>query len=316
MAEFPGDENPWDALRYYMRRAATPLLPALELIRPQLWIAAGVCFGAAPTAVQVKEYGIALVLFVASGVSLILSPLGWNGPQRHPLFTRICKVLLMTVGVVLIPLSLLWVRKQKGDEPWTVFLRTSPVLTTPTTSSPSTFNPIPSPDQARIKLTRIDYVTRPFPHLNVVYECAGKLPALGIRSADRQRLEDRALTLREVEPYQDLLLKPVRLTGLDRECYPGDTPQFFSLPRAEGKEADVLLKIGPFIKDKRIWFYLFLGFEYRDRSMPEDVVGITETCVYFFGTFDTYHNCGRQRSFLVKLPKESSTRTNSMPRVR
>ncbi len=103
-------------------------------ISGRLGIATIACFSAALVAVGVKEYAFAAALFLVAAVCLILLPLGWSGIPEHLKLTRICKALLILAGLCMVPFSVLWIYKQKVDEPWSVFLkddRAAPVSISP-----------------------------------------------------------------------------------------------------------------------------------------------------------------------------------------
>jgi len=124
VAEPTPDRYPRIVMRCW-RKASELLQKALSFccrFRRGLWIAA-ICFGMAVTATQVREYAIATTLFLVAAVALIGFSCGWPGIQRHPMVTLVSRIFLAAVGVALIPVSVAWVHKQKGDEPWSVFFK-------------------------------------------------------------------------------------------------------------------------------------------------------------------------------------------------
>ena len=126
MAEPPDDRDPWAKLSYYRLLIGKPLREAI----PWAWLRAGIgaalaaCFAGAIGAVQVKEYAIAGALFVASALLLIVFSLSWPGLPEHKGFTRFCRFVLGGIGTALLPFTAIWIPKQKGEEPWSVFFRT------------------------------------------------------------------------------------------------------------------------------------------------------------------------------------------------
>ena len=101
-------------------------------LRPKFWVVTVACFAGAPQAVEVSKYAIAVTLFIASALSLMFVGMGWLGIAGHPWITRVGRSLLVCFCLILIPVTSAWVLKQKGSEPWTVFLRSVPHVGTVT----------------------------------------------------------------------------------------------------------------------------------------------------------------------------------------
>jgi hypothetical protein len=88
-------------------------------------------------------------------------------------------------------------------------------------------------------------------------------------------------------------------------CNPNDgTDHFWSMPDRFGADADRLAsQFNDLISGKK-WLYVFINMKYKDSTMAEDIIGVTERCAYFPGNFDVWHECGRRRSFLnVWIPR-------------
>jgi len=125
----PDGRDPRVAMLHYWRKcraSARLAVPAWHWVGEKLWFATAACFAGAVQAVSVKEYSVAAVLFLASAASLVFFSLGWKGIEGHPHLTRAGKGFLIIVGVAMLPISILWVYKQKGNEPWSIFLRRTP----------------------------------------------------------------------------------------------------------------------------------------------------------------------------------------------
>ena len=102
-------------------------------LRDKLWICAATCFSAAIGAVQVREYAVAGLLLIAAGLSLLGYAVAWTGVKAHPNASKIFKVFLGICGLFILGFSPLWVHKEKGEDPWSVFLKSEPEA--PKTSS-------------------------------------------------------------------------------------------------------------------------------------------------------------------------------------
>lgn len=113
----------------------------------------------------------------------------------------------------------------------------------------------------------------------------------------------------EAETYEDYRQASER--SKDEEIYAHDgIDHFWSMPDRAGDHADALNAQLDDLLAARKWLYVFLNFKYKDRSMPEDIVGVTEDCAYFPGQFDVWHECGRRRSFLERLPTNVRSPSN------
>ena len=102
---------------------ANTIQPYRTWCRAKLWVASCACIPAAIGAVQVKEYAFAAVLFVAAGIFLSIYSFSWSGAPDRPILTRLVRFWLLTIGISMIPFSVVWVDRQKGDDTWSVFLR-------------------------------------------------------------------------------------------------------------------------------------------------------------------------------------------------
>jgi len=90
------------------------------------------------SSISVKEFAVADLLFFVAGLSLIVFPLGWQGVPGHPGLTRLYKGVIISLGVALIPFMLAWVHRQKGEEPWSIFLKKHAPATARSTTHPGT----------------------------------------------------------------------------------------------------------------------------------------------------------------------------------
>ena len=197
-------------------------------------------------------------------------------------------------------------------------IQTIPSPTQPKTdpSSPIPYDQRPSKDQARIEITSVvlDRM-QPNPVFFFQLENLGGLPSEGFVRAIVYVSSARPLTDGQISAYQDqaeqaadffeipeteralqLLprtINPAKHTLLSpgRRMVPGDPSDH---------TADWLKREVPEVLVHRRRLYFFVAIKYRDRTMPANVLGLTESCGYFASTFETRHDCARRRSILIE----------------
>lgn len=90
------------------------------------------------------------------------------------------------------------------------------------------------------------------------------------------------------------------------EMQPGDQ-SFFSCP----EEDKPLLEMEPLsqlvLQGHGERLYAFVTYKYTDALVPANKVRVSEFCGFFRGTFDVWHNCGRNRIFLATAAPTSVT---------
>ncbi len=165
---------------------------------------------------------------------------------------------------------------------------------------------------ARIAVTqilRITPATNKTDHVffNIYYQNVGHIPARGSALDLHAAVTEKPYTDDEIVKIQDDLLK-LESPGVtervfknqdNKEMYSGDPPLFASFPSGPGELSKLLTET---YQTKLT--YIAIAAYFRDRSMANDVVGITEKCTYFMPTSDVQHLCGRNRSFLKRITKD------------
>ena len=166
---------------------------------------------------------------------------------------------------------------------------------------------LPSSEQARLEIRSIGAVpTSRFgsPALNVHFYNAGKFPATNVGHYYNLASANRILAMKEVTDIQDRMLASVK-PGLPHDNIdPG--PQgdsSFTIPEQPGEFRTINLLTMDFnhVLDGSRLMYVMFAFSFRDRTMPNDVFGVSESCVCFIRTFDIRQNCGRNGVILEKM---------------
>lgn len=96
-------------------------------LKTKLWVCFGFCFCTAIGAVQVREYAIAGLLLILSGISLLAYCAGWPGIPAHRTITNLLRIVLGLGGLVLLCFSPVWVHREKGQDSWSMFLKRDPL---------------------------------------------------------------------------------------------------------------------------------------------------------------------------------------------
>ena len=149
----------------------------------------------------------------------------------------------------------------------------------------------------------------PFPALNIYYDNAGSLPALAVVSRHASGFASGGyLSDMQIMEAQDNLLacggwQDAMAEKAGTELYQGEG-QFLSIPNREGEGAENFRAQFDDVFSGTDTLYVFIAFKYRDQSMPENVVGVTEFCGWFQGN-PVRHVCGRSRSFLQQVEEPS-----------
>lgn len=170
---------------------------------------------------------------------------------------------------------------------------------------PKPFNPIPSSEQARMeiaKITPISPTTKHYASLNIRVNNLGKLTAIGFINRTTVFGAPRTIAQSEVDAYRDLNTSTFPKENLDilakdeTEYFPNDQKTtFFTVPGEDGDVAKLLTNsFYGFASGSKQLVYMFVSMVYRDRSMADQVYGVTETCVYFYQTFEASHSCGNR----------------------
>jgi hypothetical protein len=73
------------------------------------------------TFIQVDEYGLAIVLFVASAIVLFSKAVHWGGFPGKTIVTHFVRVLCILIAICSVPAFLIWTQAKKGDRAWTSF---------------------------------------------------------------------------------------------------------------------------------------------------------------------------------------------------
>ncbi|MEO8051864.1 MAG: hypothetical protein ABI833_15710 [Acidobacteriota bacterium] len=166
---------------------------------------------------------------------------------------------------------------------------------------------LPSSEQAGLQMRTLTAVpTSPFgsPQLKVSFYDAGKLPVTNAAHYFTVASAGRILSMKEVTDIQDRLLNMVNPGPARDEIYPGQPNDLsFTIPEYAGdwKTIDLLSMDFKHVLDGTRLMYVLVAFGYRDRTMPSDVFGISESCQFFIGTFDRGQGCGRSGTSLQTM---------------
>lgn len=110
---------------------------------------------------EAHEYGIALVLVLASAASLISALIRWGGVPESPTLTNTARIAGFCLSIVLLVFSLVWIWGQKGDQDWSRLPRAWVRLEYLLGVEPLTPPGIPGPGN--------EVTLGPLPPLDVVY---------------------------------------------------------------------------------------------------------------------------------------------------
>lgn len=172
-------------------------------------------------------------------------------------------------------------------------------------------------DHARLSITGISVVP---PHLstgpdagkayfNIFYSNTGQLKAKGFLWRTSLLNGTHILSKEEEYRWQDKGLRfdwskeaDTNVETLPESMDPRNV-HFYSYPSQPGPEMDWFTITYPRVITGREIIYLFADLIYKDATMDSDVVGVTEFCGWFGGSFNYWHVCGRSRSLLMKIPK-------------
>jgi hypothetical protein len=80
-----------------------------------------VLLGIGMTFIQVEEYGLAVLLWVASAIVLFSKAIHWTGFQDRPKATQVIRILWLLIAVSFVPLSIMWTQAKRSEKPWTAF---------------------------------------------------------------------------------------------------------------------------------------------------------------------------------------------------
>ena len=169
------------------------------------------------------------------------------------------------------------------------------------------------PNNAKIQITKWEFypprsvfkdlpgLQMPWPVINVVYKNTSSTPTQGLVGKHTIVIPDTFPSDAEVYTRQDSILKykgwwkdvqSTRNTELEK-----NDERYFTIPYKWDAEGEALRVNADAIMGRAKRLYVFVAFKYLDRNMPGNALGVTETCVFFFGS-GTPHECGRNRSFL------------------
>ena len=173
---------------------------------------------------------------------------------------------------------------------------------------------VKSSKESRIVVERVEAVydttenthAREF-YFNVYYRNSGDVAASHLVHSASFIPIRAFLTPEQQGQIQDQMQKDVEgLVGEDRaelESAPSD--MFFTVPPDNDPRAIQLVSDADASLKARETIYLFATFRYRDSALPPDKVRITEFCGYFRGSFDFWHNCDRDRTFVIDWPRSA-----------
>lgn len=138
--------------------------------------------------------------------------------------------------------------------------------------------------------------------VNVFYANHGTLPVKQMVHRCVVECSEKPLTAAQENALMataDALLFPKNLPGTV-EIGPGDYPKrYFSCQQSD----EEIISSGRAIDALRTKHRLYIAIvlKYQDDRMPQDKVIVTEFCGGFNGTFDMWHNCGRNRILVQPL---------------
>ena len=84
------------------------------------------------------EYAIALFLLIAGAISLSFSVFHWTGIIDFPRLTKVTRVIIFIIGLICIPVSVIWIFNAKADNQWSRLIKPSTILVTTTSTFTST----------------------------------------------------------------------------------------------------------------------------------------------------------------------------------
>jgi hypothetical protein len=144
-------------------------------------------------------------------------------------------------------------------------------------------------------------------HVNVFYHNDGILPAHAVSGHIAVTVKPHQVRSKELIETQDNLLswsdwKSLLHSRKDEELAHGVAAQWFSFPDHPSEESQFLAATLPRVIDPDLkWYaYVMVVFKYWDSSMDEDVLGVSESCVFFVNDLDINRTCGRTRTFLER----------------
>ena len=77
--------------------------------------------GLAMTFIQLDEYALAMIMWIASAIVLLAKSIHWKGPANRPALTLVLRCSFILLSLAVVPLLWKWTKDKRGDKAWTVF---------------------------------------------------------------------------------------------------------------------------------------------------------------------------------------------------